>query len=255
MHRICEAAKDLLKLSSMAFALLPLALRAEGAESVNIIASPDAWIGERLSYVMYYKGLPTSRAFLSLKNQNGRYIAELTVRTRPMFDSLFKINNFYRTVFDRNVLYRVDKRIDQKNIRQELVIDYDQNALRAQADNGFSWPIQPHCTQLLAMLYELRARNPQPGEKLSFLLDVESQLWRIEAVTEQDGRKGERLFVFGFSAAAPLQPRPWRTDLLTNRIAGPQSRLLIRLGPPPQNLPLLISFGGPDGRVDMKLEQ
>ncbi|MDZ7371732.1 MAG: DUF3108 domain-containing protein [candidate division KSB1 bacterium] len=255
MHRICEAAKYLFKLSATVLALLPLAMYAEDAESFNGTVSLKTWIGERLSYVMYYKGLPTARAFLSLKHQNGRYIAELSVRTRPMFDSLFKINNIYRTVFDREGLYRVEKRIDQKNIRQELVIDYDQNALRAQTDNGISWPIQPHCTQLLAILYELRTSNPQPGEKLSFLLDVESQLWRIEAVTEQNSRKGERLFVFGFTAAAPPQPRPWRTDLLTNRLAGLQSRLLIRLGPPPQNLPLLISFGGPDGRVDMKLEQ
>ncbi|MDZ7315858.1 MAG: DUF3108 domain-containing protein [candidate division KSB1 bacterium] len=255
MHRICEAAKDLLKLSAIALALSPLALLAEDVKSPYGFAYADAWINERLSYVMYYKGLPTARALISLKQQNGRYIAELTVRTRPMFDSLFKINNIYRTVFDREGLYRVDKRIDQKNIRQDLVIDYDRTALRAQADNGISWPIQPQCTQLLAMLYELRGRNPQAGEKLSFLLDVESQLWRIEAVTEQSSRKGERLFVFDFTAAAPPQPRPWRTDLLTNRLAGPQSRLLIRLGPPPQNLPILISFGGPDGRVDMKLER
>jgi hypothetical protein len=51
-----------------------------------------------------------------------------------------------------------------------------------------------------------------------------------------------------------IQQRPWKTDLLTNRIARPGGHLTIVLGPPPLNLPLVLTFGNEGKQVTMNLK-
>ncbi len=207
---------------------------------------------ERLPYIMIYRGLPTARAELCFRRGGGTVEVEFQVRTRPLFDRLYKIDNWYRTVVDGGRLLKVEKRIEQRNFISRMSIDYDFAKQQALAGEFGSWKILPETTSLLAMLADLRLRNPQPGETLSYLLDIESRLWRIDGRISAVGRELEVVFLF--TPLTPAEPRQWKTDLLNNRLAGLNSRLIIRLGPPPNNLPVYIAFGG-DDRVEMKLER
>ena len=209
-------------------------------------------IGEKLLYTMTYKGLPSARAELRMERNGDGFAVTLIARTRTVFDPLFKIDNRYTASIDADGrLVTVTKKVDQKNIRDDMVIRYAPHLEHAEAEDGRGWRIMPNCTNLLVMLYDLRRKNPQPGDSLSYILDVESQLWKIDgAVTQIDG---ERQIVFGFTPAQSINSRSWRTDLLTHRLARRDSQLIVRLGPPPANVPRRIAFGSQDNRVEMKL--
>jgi hypothetical protein len=224
-------------------------------ESGNEHARLAAFLGEKLSYTMIYKGLPSARAELRLQRNGDGFDITLTARTRPLFNALFKIDNWYTVTLSADgKMMSVAKHVVQKNIRQDMTIFYDWRQLRAAANPDYEWPILPNCAHLLSMLYNVRLKNVQPGELLSYILDVESQLWQINGVvTQAPENPGERQIIFRFTPVLPIHRRAWRTDLLTNRLAHMDSQLIIRLGPPPQNVPRLISFGGKENRVEMKL--
>ena len=192
-------------------------------------------IGEKLLYTMTYKGLPSARAELRMERNGDGFAVTLIARTRTVFDPLFKIDNRYTASIDADGrLVTVTKKVDQKNIRDDMVIRYAPHLEHAEAEDGRGWRIMPNCTNLLVMLYDLRRKNPQPGESLSDILD-------------------ERQIVFGFTPAQSINSRSWRTDLLTHRLARRDSQLIVRLGPPPANVPRRIAFGSQDNRVEMKL--
>jgi hypothetical protein len=214
----------------------------------------SAFIGEKLNYSMIYKGLPSARAELRLQRNGDGFDITLTAHTRPLFDALFKIDNWYTVTLSADgKMQSVAKQIVQKNIRQDMTIHYDWERLRASTPDH-EWPILPVCEHLLSMLYGVRLQNPQLGDSLSYILDVESQLWQIAGVvTQMTENPAERQIIFSFTPVLPIHRRAWRTDLLTHRLARTNSQLIVRLGPPPQNVPRFISFGGNENRVEMKL--
>jgi hypothetical protein len=242
--------KHLCQLVFMISVLIKPVNRCTAGEKQGLVA----FIGEKLSYSMIYKGLPSARAELRLQRNGDGFDITLTAHTRPLFDALFKIENEYMVTLSADgKMQSVAKQVVQKNIRQDMTIHYDWEHLRA-STSDHEWPILPDCTHLLSMLYSLRLQNPQPGDSLSYILDAESQLWEINGVvTQTPENPAERQIIFSFTPALPIQRRTWRTDLLTHRLARTDSQLIIRLGPPPQNLPRFISFGGTENRVEMKL--
>lgn len=224
--------------------------------SGNESAGLADFLGERLGYTMIYKGLPSARAELWLEGSGDGFDITLTARTRLLFEALFKIDNRYTVTLSADgKIKSVAKHVVQKNIRQDMTIHYDWQQLHATANPDHEWPMVPNCSHLLTMLYDVRLQNPQPGESLSYILDVESQLWQIDGIiTQTPENPAERQIIFSFTPAQPVNRRTWKTDLLTHRLAHTDSQLIIRLGPPPQNVPRLISFGGKENRVEMKLE-
>jgi len=220
------------------------------------IASDLSNLGEQLEYHLSYKGIKAATSKMWLETHDSTTTIIWTVKSRPFVTLLFKIDNRYEAIIDKNGrLLRANKTIDQKNIRQQWTIDYSRKISRATSNRNYNWPITADCRHILSMLYDLRERTLTPGESLHYILDVESQIWQLDGnvrpIHDQAGNFQAYEIVFHFSPALDIKQRAWKTDLLTNRLARKDSQLTIRLGR--QRRPLLIRFGGDDGIVEMKL--
>ena len=234
---------------------------------VPVGQSASANIEGTFEFSMSYHGLPAARAEMSFlqKPIDGAQTVEITatVRTKSLFKMLFHINNFYitlvNTITGLPVTYR--KKIEQKNISQQLFIEYDRDSLIARSSLEKSWPITADCLDLFSMIYRIRADNYSPGQRVEWSVDIEGQLWRVtgQVVTAEpvDGPFADlpvRYIELFFSMLNDVKPRLWKTDLLTNRIAKEGSTLKIYLGPLPQSYPLKLQFGEGTSSVEMKLE-
>ncbi|MBN1482975.1 DUF3108 domain-containing protein [candidate division KSB1 bacterium] len=214
---------------------------------------------ERLEFDILYRGINAAYSEMWLESGDSTTMINWMVKSRPLVDLLFRINNFYQTVIDPNgVLLKSQKVIDQKNIQQQWIIDYNWQINQAISDQRHSWPIPQRCHNILAMLYDLRKTALARGDSVSYILDIESQLWQIRGIVNplynSFGNLQAHEIVFTFSPARDIQTRAWKTDIVTNRLARPNSQLIIHLGPPPQQQPMLLQFGGDGGIVEMRLK-
>lgn len=214
---------------------------------------------EHLEFDIVYRGIHAASSAIWLESADSVTTIYWIVKSRPLVDLLFKINNSYQTVIDRNgMLRKTEKIVDQKNIRQQWIINYNWREKQAISDQNYIWPVLDKSSNILAMLYDLRKKAFDPGDSLVYILDVESQLWQIagqvQPVYDSRGHFEAHEIVFNFSPAAEMHRRTWKTDIVTSRLARPNSQLIIRLGPPPQQQPKLLQFGGDGGVVEMRLK-
>jgi hypothetical protein len=229
--------------------------------------SASANIEGTFEFSMSYHGLPAAWAEMSFlkKSIDGVETVEVTstVRTKSLFKMLFHINNFYITYVNAatGLPLKYEKKIEQKNIRQYLLVEYDRDSLLAKSSLEKSWPIPVDCLDLFSMIYRIRADNYSPGQQVDWSVDIEGQLWRatgqVVAAEPVDGPFADlpiRSIELLFSPLNGVKSRLWKTDLLTNRIAKEGSILKIYLGPPPQSYPLKLQFGEGKSSVEMKLE-
>lgn len=253
--------KTRLSILLVLFAAIPLIWADMHAKDENRFLQFE---NEHLVFSMKFKGLSTAKSQMSLQSKNGFVKISWTVHTRSIFNLLFHIDNRYESWIDSQsgALLETMKQIDQKNIQQRFHIRYDWENLQAQTDDSLRWPIKENCIDLLTMLYQVRAMDWDSAAPADFLLDVESQLWRVRgAKTSREKIDGPfsqlpaQQIVLIFSPLEKVKKRAWKTDLLTNRIARPGGELLIWLGPPPQRLPLLIQFGAEGSIAQMKLQK
>jgi len=218
----------------------------------------EKFVTETLNYSMQLHGLPAAHTQLSCEGTAAISLSA-AIHTNALTSLMFRIHNHYLTTIDgqgQPLEYR--KQIDQRNLTQDLSIRYDHTRQSAATAEAKQWAITPGSLNLFALLYRLRCTNWQTGAKVAFDLDIESQAWRAVCVSSRvDGRTiagmaAEEMIDITFEAAGAVQPRPWKTDLLTNRITR-SGRLLVLLGPAPDRLPLLLQFGEGANRVEMKL--
>jgi hypothetical protein len=213
---------------------------------------------ERLEFDFIYKGLNVVHSEMWLEFDESTTIFNWTVATKPVAQFLFRVNNYYQVTVDSSgTLLQSTKKIDQKNIQQEWVVDYDWNFLQAQSNQNYAWPFVERCTHILSMLYDMRTRPFALGDTLTYLLDIESQIWNIKGVVQSlqiDGNFDTHEIVFHFSPALDIVERVWKTDIVTNRIGRDNSTLTVQLGPAPERKPLLIRFGSDDAQIEMRLK-
>ncbi len=215
------------------------------------------FLNERLEFNLIYKGLNSVESKMWVeKADSSTYKIIWTVKTRPLYSLLFNINNRYEALFDTTSqqLLETRKEVRQKNIKQSWRTIYHWDSLEAVTDQGWSWPIVKQSQNVLWMLYDLRLRPLAVNDSLSYILDVESQIWQLKGVVKPVDNSKEISILFSFSPARPIKPRKWKTDLLTNRLAREHSSLYIQLGPPPARVPKLIRFGTREESVEMKLD-
>ncbi len=224
------------------------------------------FLNEKLDFSLSYKGLGSAKStmiFQTSHNNSNNYTVLWNVATRGFYSFLFKIDNQYKTTMDASGrLLSVEKKIHQKNIEQNMNIHYDHGKLIAAVNDTLFYNIRPHSQNLLSLLYNLRTMKVEPGDSLEFILDVENEFWKMNGVVRQtENVKGDfsylpvLMYTFEFSSFPDYKRRPWKTDLFTNRIAGPDSKLLIILSNDDQKLPLYLEFGGQGGSVQMRLER
>ena len=230
------------------------------SDGINIDAVINRFPNERLEYDLFYKGMNAATSQLWFEADSDYVAIIWQAKTKPLAGLLFKINNRYETIVNLNGrLVQANKTVHQKNISESWQIVYRWDDLVAHTEPNGDWPILPGCQNILSMLYDVRCQNLTHGDSIDYLIDVESQIWRLLGIVQDqldsDGNLAEQDIVFSFQPAMPILKRAWKTDLLTNRLARQSSTLVFRFGPEPARLPLSIKFGDKSDRVEMRLKK
>ena len=208
--------------------------------------------GEQLTFKMEYLNLSVATLnFQTIDTNKNSYHLEVHASATRTARLLFKLDNGYETYFDRNTFLpiKVIKKIRQKNIQHELNFYFDHQKNKASLGDSISWSIPGDCYDYFSMLYFLRSQHLKPGDSLSFHLDSEFLISKVEAKVLSDqeviqvpaGKFKSIKLNLKFSAVTH-EPRPWKTDLLTNRLAAPGSEITIWFSKDDYRLPLKIAY-------------
>jgi hypothetical protein len=184
-------------------------------------------------YTIYHHNLPTTRLTFTfgdtLAISETEFFALLVTAQNLNFSNLlFHVENKYRTLIGTGTFLplQIEKEIDQKNIGERTVIRYDQTAHVAVKDTSFSWQIPAACHNYFSLLLFLRNQPLVSGDCYPLNLDVEFLIWQVTArvtgleVIECQKQPQSAIRVdLSYQPITGQQSRPWKTDLLTNRIA------------------------------------
>lgn len=210
------------------------------------------FLGEKLSFKMEYLNLSVAKLdFNILDTEFGNYLVRVHAKATGSASLMFKLDNVYETYFDQKTCLpnRIVKKIDQKNIQHELNFLFDHRNGLAYLADSISWKIPEDCFDYFSMLYFLRRQRLQPGDVLRFHLDSEYIISKVEArvlaaqesIKVPAGKFRAIKLNLKFTKVSQ-QSRPWRTDLLTNRLASPGSELTLWLSDDDSRLPLKIAY-------------
>ncbi len=211
--------------------------------------------GEELSYKIEFLNLRAGSMDFrihDIERMDSTDVYHLSVRaeTNSLFSPLFGIQNNYESYFDTSdFMPRLFKKnVRQKNIQQEATIWYDYGEKKAFMSDSIFWAIPTPCLNFFSMLYFLRNQRYDYGDTLWFHMDSEN-LPSLSSATIVD-RKEISTPAGKFPAegvqliftALGTSTRPWKTDLLTNRLANPGSIMTIWLSTDERRLPVRIEF-------------
>ncbi len=232
----------------------------------DLCVSGSCFHAQKRIYELKYKGIGSADAVLSthfLATDSSLLVITLRVKTRPLVNLLFHVNNTYTTLVDTTTWRPVKlyKTIDQKNIKQTLTIDYDDNRLMAKTSHGFQYAIPHGCMTIFSLLFRLLNQPLEPGRPIEAYLDTENLLWRATGRMDDIQYAGDPCFniaarkvEFNLFPVSNQEPRPWKTDLLTNRLGKPGATITFIFGPEPGRIPLCIQFGTDGNLVKMILK-
>ncbi len=208
--------------------------------------------GEQLTFKMEYLNLSVATLnFQIVDSAPNNYHLKVHARATRSASLLFKLDNVYETYFDKNnfLPFKIVKQIRQKNIQHELNIHFEHHKNKASLGDSISWSIPGDCYDYFSMLYFLRDQKLKSGDSISFHLDSEYLISKVKATVLCDneivrvpaGKFQSIKLNLKFSAITNT-PRPWRTDLLTNRLAAPGSKITIWFSNDENRLPLKIVY-------------
>lgn len=192
----------------------------------------------RWIYTINHHNLPTTKltfAFGDTLAIDGNDYFELGISARNLNFSniLFRVDNQYRLLIHTKTFLplQIEKKIDQKNIQDHTTIFYDQLTHVARKDSLFSWRIPEACHNYFSMLFFLRKQPLNPGDCYSFSLDVEFVIWQVTAcvagIETPDGMQPSIRIDLAYQPISGQSGRPWKTDILTNRIAQKGGRMSV----------------------------
>jgi len=214
------------------FIVLCLLLSCAEARSELVADQPRPATGrvEIIAYDLTYFGLPASSIVFETRSpcDSSKILIHAEARSSGLWSKLFRVDNRYQTRIDRRRLLPVEysKQIDQKNVQHAWTITYHQDQQRAVIDSARVWSIPSDCHNFFSMLYRIRRFDFERGDSLVLNLDVETLLWRVtirreafEALSTPEGKFDAIKLACDFEPLNPDYKRPWKTDVLTNRIA------------------------------------
>lgn len=215
-------------------------------------AQKQYFAGEQLAYHMEYMHLHVATLVFEMKNDSDEFFLSVAAQSTGKARFLFSLNNAYETFMDKNTLLplRTEKKIRQKNISHELKITYNHPAGRASLADSVFWEIPRNCYDYFSMLYFLRTLSLDQFHSLHFFLDSEYLISEVtvtlksegELVNVPAGRFNTIRLELSFTQKTQ-EERPWKTDLLTNRLAKPGSVVTIWFSNDEFRLPVKISYG------------
>lgn len=210
------------------------------------------FLGEQLTFKMEYINLSVATLkFQIIDFVPNSYHLKVQAKATRTASLMFKLDNIYETYFDQLTFLpsKIVKQIHQKNIKHELNFSFDHQKNSASLGDSISWSIPDDCFDYFSMLYFLRSQPLQPGDALSFHLDSEYIISKVEVKVLSDqetikvpaGKFKAIKLNLKFTQVSQ-QGRPWRTDLLTNRLASPGSEITIWFSDDENRLPLKIAY-------------
>ena len=225
-------------------------------------------LGEQLNYRMEFLGLPAgsiSFDVVTTKNIDSISLYHLKVKaqTNKLFSPLFGIQNKYESYFDTSTFLPqiLKKDVKQKNIVQHFSINFNQQQNKASINDSTSWNIPDSCYSFFSMLYFLRNQYFLIGDTIKFNLDSENLASTCKAtlanskIISTPAGKFKAIEVKLSFKPLTTSPRPWKTDLMTNRMANPNSKMSIWLSDDQSRLPLIIQFSQKRSKVKLVLKQ
>jgi len=195
-----------------------------------VLVPPGLNAQSRWIYTIYHHNLPTTKLAFTVGDTlaiDGKNYFELGISAKNLNFSniLFRVENQYRVLIHTQTCLplQIEKRIDQKNLQDHTQISYNQETHVARKDSLFSWPIPEACHNYFSMLFFFRNQPLNPHDCYSFNLDVEFIIWRVTArvagiETMSDTHPAIRVDLV-YEPISGQSGRPWKTDILTNRIA------------------------------------
>ncbi len=209
------------------------------------------FISEQLIFKMEYLNLSVATLNFQIDATQNNYHLKVHARATRTASLMFKLDNVYETYFDKHNFLptKVVKQIRQKNIQHELNFSFDHQKNKASLGDSISWSIPGDCFDYFSMLYFLRSQPLKPGDSFSFHLDSEYIISKVEVLVLPDQEflkvpagKFQSLKLNIKFTRVSQQSRPWRTDLLTNRLASPGSEITIWFSADENRLPLKIDY-------------
>lgn len=102
---------------------------------------------------------------------------EFYTRTKKVFNHIFQINNYYKSVYDSNnfSIFYSEKIIEQPNVRQTLTANYGDTLVKYSNKKSLTLPKNTH--NFFSLLMHARKINIEEMEKQSFPVDIEGHLY------------------------------------------------------------------------------
>jgi len=226
------------------------------------------YVGEQLHYRMEFLNLPAGSIDFNIVaveqiDSSNAYHLIVNAQTNSLFSSLFRVKNKYESFFDSSTFLPLilSKDIKQKNINHQLTINFDQNKNIASIADSTYWSIPDLCYSFFSMLYFLRRQNFVEDDTIKFNLDSENlpsegtaTFANKKVISTPAGRFKAIEIKLSFKPLISVR-RPWKTDLITNRMANPNSKMKIWLSDDEYRLPLIIQFNQKRSKVKLVLKQ
>jgi len=220
-------------------------------EVSDSLVNPD-FIGEQLVFKMEYLNLPVAALnFKTADLAQNNYHLKVRAESTGLASLLFSLDNVYETFFNKHTFLPINsvKNIRQKNIQHDLIINYNQQQNKASVGDSITWFIPGDCYDYFSMLYFLRSQDLNPGDTIHFHLDSEYlvSIVNVKVLPDREiiqvpAGKFESIKLNVKFSAVTHEPRPWKTDLLTNRLAAPGSEITVWFSNDDNRLPLKIAY-------------
>lgn len=230
--------------------------------------SPYNFLNERLNYRLKYMNMKSGVMNFQILERTSIdslevYHLQVHAKTRGVFSSLFKVDNTYQSYFStKTFLPRcVKKQIRQKNIENSIQILYNQDTHIASINDSTSWEIPQATYGFFSMFYLLRNHDFIQNDTLTFYLDSENQpskviayLVKKEKISIKTGTYNALKLRLSFIPLSEKR-RIWKTDLLTNRLAKPNSVMTMWISGDRAHIPLKVQFHQKPFDIKMVLDR
>ncbi|NOZ61926.1 MAG: DUF3108 domain-containing protein [Calditrichaeota bacterium] len=190
------------------------------------------------------------------------YLLTVDAKSASTANKLFPVDNRYELSFAKaNFLPSfAKKKIIQKNVRYQRFLKFNHAAGEVAVDDTFHYAVPEPCFDYFSMLYFLRFSVPDSSQTTRLFLDGEFIVSEVIVASLPDT---VRISVpAGKFAATQMklefvkrnnQKRPWKTDLLTNRLTKSGSNVSVYFSADSRRLPLKITYRNSWLRTSLEL--
>jgi hypothetical protein len=221
---------------------------------------PDNSGQERLVYSMHYGKFQVGTFETEVAvGQDSSITLTGRMRTSALYRQFFWVDNVYVTYADAELRpRRIVKQVRQKNLSHTIDIAFDDEVGIARTTDGRQWEAPAGTRDIFSLVYHLRKFPLAVGEKRAYALDGEGLAWELtaehlgrEEVSTSAGTCVADKVMLRFSARSRTKWRAWKTDILTNRLSGAATGVVIWFSAAGDRVPMQMVF--PSSPFDLRM--